>query len=243
MAKRSRIEPRERGEEPEDRLTAEQVADYLRDHPEFLSNHPDLLPLLTPPSHHSGKGVVDMQHYMIERLQKDIERQSRHRNELLSSSRRNRMGQSRVHGAALEIIAASDFEQLVEIISTDLAVRLEVDVVRLCVEAGGKIRKRDECSGIRLLEPGTINRVMGTEQQALLRRTDEPEALIYGSAAPLVASEALLRLRIGEDTPEGLLALGARNPGHFDTGQGTELLQFLARVIETTIRAWLGLAA
>jgi uncharacterized protein YigA (DUF484 family) len=37
------------------------------------------------------------------------------------------------------------------------------------------------------------------------------------------------------------LALGARRPGVFHPGQGTELLVFLGQVIEHVIRAWLDL--
>jgi uncharacterized protein YigA (DUF484 family) len=43
--------------------------------------------------------------------------------------------------------------------------------------------------------------------------------------------------------PVGLLALGARKPGVFHPGQGTELLTFLARTLGITIAAWLDLAA
>lgn len=243
MGKRSSITPQPEAEGDARDLSSHEVAGYLREHPDFLLGHPDLLGVLAPPTQHSGNGVVDMQRFMIERLQSEIAWHNRHRDELLSSSRRNLSSQSRVHGAALEIIAAADFEQLVEVITTDLAVRLDVDVVRLCVELRGRSRPRTHQAGIRLLPPGTVDRVMEGDRQALLRRVDAPEPAIYGSAAPLVASEALLRLEFSAETPVGLLALGARNPDHFEPTQGTELLQFLARVIGTTIRSWLGLAA
>jgi uncharacterized protein YigA (DUF484 family) len=40
--------------------------------------------------------------------------------------------------------------------------------------------------------------------------------------------------------PAGLLGFGTRHPGYFNAGQGTELLTFLARVLEHCIRQWLG---
>ncbi len=243
MAKRSNTGTARRADGSGRKLDPDEIVAYLRAHPKFLADHPDLVTLLTPPSHHSGKGVVDMQQFMIERLQGEIEQHGREQSELLSASRRNLSSQSRIHGAALEIIAAQDFEQMVEIITTDLAVRIDADVACLCVEAGGPVRKRSQRPGVRLLEPGTIDRVMGSGRSVILRRTDEPSVAVYGSGAPLVASEGLLRLEISEDSPEGLLALGSRNPVHFEGAQGTGLLQFLARVIEITIRAWLGLAA
>ena len=66
---------------------------------------------------------------------------------------------------------------------------------------------------------------------------------LFGAAAGLVRSEALIRLSIGDATPEALLALGSRDAEHFQEGQGTELLGFLARVVEGSIRGWLNLPA
>ena len=43
--------------------------------------------------------------------------------------------------------------------------------------------------------------------------------------------------------PPALLIFGTRHPGYFNAGQGTELLSFLARVIEHCLRLWLGLKA
>jgi uncharacterized protein YigA (DUF484 family) len=69
----------------------------------------------------------------------------------------------------------------------------------------------------------------------------EGDAMVFGPGAGLVSSDALLRLSISSTTPTALLALGAREPGQFHPGQGTELLTFLARVVESCIRGWLNL--
>ena len=66
---------------------------------------------------------------------------------------------------------------------------------------------------------------------------------IFGPAAGLVRSDALIRLTVGRSAPPALLAFGTRHPGYFHAGQGTELLSFLARVIEHCLRLWLGLKA
>ena len=57
-------------------LDAGAVADYLRRHPDFLAAHPDLIPALTPPELRRGEGVVDMQHFMLQRLRHDLARRS-----------------------------------------------------------------------------------------------------------------------------------------------------------------------
>ena len=55
--------------------------------------------------------------------------------DLLANSRDNLSTQDRVHKAVLALLAAKSFEQFIEIVTTDLAVLLDVDVVTLCVES------------------------------------------------------------------------------------------------------------
>jgi uncharacterized protein YigA (DUF484 family) len=82
---------------------------------------------------------------------------------------------------------------------------------------------------------------MGKGRQVLLRddTTGDPE--VFGGAAELVRSDALLRLKPSKAAPNALLAFGTRHPGYFHPGQGTELLSFLGRIIEFGIRSWLDL--
>ncbi|MGC5204424.1 DUF484 family protein, partial [Klebsiella pneumoniae] len=65
--------------------------------------------------------------------------------------------------------------------------------------------------------------------------------VLYGPAASLVQSDALVRLEFSAAAPIGLLALGARETGKFHAGQGTELLSFFAKALARLIRQWLDL--
>jgi uncharacterized protein YigA (DUF484 family) len=62
---------------------------------------------------------------------------------------------------------------------------------------------------------------------------------LYGGGAGLVLSQALVRLHIGPDQPEALLAFGSRDPDLFQKGQATDLLSFLGKVIERRFHSWL----
>ena len=54
-------------------------------------------------------------------------------------------------------------------------------------------------------------------------------------------SDVLMRLRVSSGSPDGVMCFGSRNPEAFGPEQATELLFFLAKVLENTIRAWLDL--
>jgi uncharacterized protein YigA (DUF484 family) len=212
-----------------DGITGAQVADYLRAHPDFLSSQSDLLRTLTPPPRHKGGNVVDMQAFIIERLRTDHD-------DLLTTSRGNMAGQSRVHEAVLAFLSARSLEHLVHLVTTDLAVILGLDVVALCVESA----EAESAAGVRVLPPGTVNRLLDGGHELRLDGETEADPAVYGGIGALVRSQALIRLEFGGKDSTGLLALGSREEGKFHARQGKELLTFLARVTECCVRSWLG---
>ncbi len=226
---------------PDRTPTAEDVVDYLRLHPEFLVDNPNLLSVLRPPARNSGSNVVDMQNFMIERLRREVERFKASQGELIATARGNLSSQSRIHVAVLDIVGAPTFEHLIETVTTDLAVRLDIDVVSLCVECDRSGIPAAARSNVQGLEPGTIDLLLGDGYDTLLRSTVEGDSEVFGAASGLVRSDALLRLSIGSSAPAALLALGSRQEGRFEPGHGTELLRFLATALENTMRSWLNL--
>jgi uncharacterized protein YigA (DUF484 family) len=223
-------------------IGAEDVAAYLRKHPDFLAERADLLAVLTPPALRRGDSVVDMQHFMLQRLRSDLARAKTQQRALIATSRSNLTSQNRIHAAVLAILGATSFEQLLQTVTTDLAVLLDVDVVTIGVESAASAQPRLPLHGIQILRSGTVDDLLGAERDAMLRADTAGDAALFGSAAGLVRSQALLRLDVSEHAPVGLLCIGTRRPDKFHPGQGTELLSFLARVTELTIAAWLDLA-
>ncbi|QJE73961.1 DUF484 family protein [Aerophototrophica crusticola] len=225
---------------PEDALTAEDVAAYLRDNPDFLVQRPDVIPYLVPPSADLGDGVADMQYFMVQRLRGELARMADQQRELVATSRANLNNQNRVHAAALFLLDATSFTHLVQTITTDLAVLLDLDVAALGVEGVTGEVTHVNPSGVRVLEPGFVNGLLGRRDVGL-RANIQGLPEIYGQGAGLVRSEALVRLDLGPEAPVGLLAFGSREPDMFHPGQATELLAFLAHVVERSIRRWLDL--
>ena len=222
--------------------TAAQVVAYLRRHPDFLARHPELLDMQMSPGRHGGGGVVDLQQFMVERLRGEVNKLRGEQDEILANTRDNISTQERIHKAVVELLEAESFEQFIDIITGDLGLLLEVDVVSLCVELSDHTAKRPKHEGIQFLTRGAVDRVLGGKDKHVVLRDEavgDPE--IFGPASELVRSDALLRLNISSHAPAGLIAFGARHPGYFHAGQGTELMSFLGRVIEFGIRTWLDL--
>ncbi len=220
---------------------AAQVIAYLRRHPDFLYRHPELLDIQAPPARHNDGSVVDLQHFMVERLRQDVAKLRANQDEIIANSRDNLGTQERIHKAVLALLEADTFEEFIEIITGDLVLLLEVDVVCLCIERTEGYNRRPKLDGLELLEQGAVDRIMGKGKQVLLRDDTIGDPEVFGGAAELVRSDALLRLKPSKAAPNAVLAFGTRHPGYFHPGQGTELLSFLGRIIEFGIRSWLDL--
>lgn len=224
-------------------LSPDAVAEYLSRNPDFLLTHPELLSILTPPKLERGERVVDMQHFMVQHQRAEIARLKSQQKSLITVTRANLATQARVHSAVIAILGASSFEQLIQIVTTDLATLLDADVVTIAVErqTSETQRARLPHPGVQILDPGTVVEVLGPERDVLLQTDLPADARLFGDGAGLVRSAALARLPVSRKAPAGMLCIGTRKPGKFQTGQGTELLSFLARALGITIAAWLDL--
>ncbi|SDG54636.1 DUF484 family protein [Roseospirillum parvum] len=219
------------------------VAHWLRSHPEALGrllagdpalidallNAPDPAP---PPA--QGK-VVSLQPFLMSRLRREMADLKASTEDLIHTSRANLSIQGRTHEAALALLDAAELPALADTLAERLPLILELDACVLCLETGPRVLSEAVRTQVTNLPQGTVDVILGPGRDVLLREKVEGGVNLYGPAAGLVCSDALVRLRPpaldGTPMPTGLLALGSRVEGTFSPGQGVELLTFLAAVL------------
>ncbi|CAA7623513.1 DUF484 family protein [Magnetospirillum sp. UT-4] len=227
---------------PDPALSDEQVVAYLRRHRDFLLRHPELAAVLAPPSRWpEADGVVDLQAYIIERLNEEIDRIKGTAEHLIHTSRSNMSTQNRTHQAVLVMLTAADMAGLARAVADDLPAMLDVDVGMLCFEECDRALPALAAPGIQRLPRGRVAALMGgPDRDCALNEQMPGDPAVFGDGAGLVVSSALVRVSPGGGCPDGVLALGSRHHRTFHSGQGTELIIFLARVAETCIRRFVG---
>ena len=219
------------------------VLAWLKQNPEFLSDHPELLETLTPAPRFPGDRVIDLQSVFLHRLQGENARLRETMDAIIGAARDNRSAQGRIHAGVLQLLAGESLEAVVHTATSDLPLALNVEAVSICIEAGTCGLPIGSSGGVRLLPEGAVDRYIGAGRDSALVARCVGEERIYGAVAGVIRSQALVRLRVGRDAPSGLLALGAREHASFRQTQGTELVMFLARALETIMRQWLDRAA
>ncbi len=221
------------------KITAADVVEYLRNEPNFFSQHPEALTAISSADSDQGDGVINFQSVVINKLRDSAEEFKQERKDLLLTARTNQQSLSRIHECVLAVLASKSFEQVIHTVTTDFTVMLDLDMVILCIEADDEKIRLLDTRGLVVLPEGEIERCLGAEKLVSLRGDITGEKRIFGAGASLIRSEAIVRLNISSVTPPSLIAFGSRDPLRFDSGQSTELVAFLACVLEHVISTWL----
>lgn len=233
------LEPLESEENQEASLDEEAVMEFLMSHPDFFEDKVEVLAHLNVPARFgSGNGpktgVVDFQQVMLEQQREAVKELRECVRDVIETSRANLTIQQRTHAAVLALLGAQDFDQLVHAIVDDLPMLLDLDVVAVGYEPSDNPFSWLISPEINALEEGLVDALLGSGREAKIFPYMEDDGSVFGSASGLVQSAAVARLNPGRGTPAGLMALGSREPT-FQQGQGTDLVVFLARVLEICV--------
>jgi uncharacterized protein YigA (DUF484 family) len=227
------------------RVNAESVRDYIRNHPEIVAEDTELLGTIIPAIYANDGAAYDMQRFAIDRLKAQTDELIRQRDRAMNSLRVNAAVTARMQSAVLSILEARNFEEMIRCITSRLAGTLEVDRIQMCVEETheGMIDNLTEAEklGVRIVPECGVDAMLGEGGNAILESDTRGPAMLFGPSGRDVKSYALVRLAFSPIAPPGLLAIGSHDPHTFAPKQGTDSLEFLARVIERQVRAWLGL--
>ena len=222
--------------------TEDEVLRWIKDHPDFLTDNPEFLTLITPPeAQKTGDAVEDFQFHMLERLQARQRELKDDLEELIGVTRDNISTQMQVQSSIIAIVRANSLEQLLQALTDDLPALFDVDVIRLAIETPLAEHyetqfSESSYSGIGVLPPGGTDAAIGQTHRsyAIMETRDGfPEAAkdVFDACSGLIRSCILLRLTLPKTKRSGLLAFGVRHAGRFHSGQSDELLQFLATII------------
>lgn len=230
------LEP-ERAEHAIESMMSDNVREYLIDHPEFLDENWDLLAAMVPPVQRLGEGVQDFQRYMLAKLQVSYVTIKTEHDDLIELMQEHMQRQNRINSAILSLIDAPNFDSALKFITTDLSALMDQEAVSLFLEAGGGL-PLGNYGGMRVMPEGFICEwIAGRDIELEERIQAAPE--LFGEKSHLVRSQALIRLYLDNNLPQGLLALGHREPMYYATGIAMEQMECLGAVVERTLRKWI----
>jgi len=233
-------------------------AEPLQDWRERVLSDPDLIlddrdvmrALITANDRQMGGNIVDMRGIAMERLENRLDRLEDTHRSVIAAAYENLAGTNQIHRAILTLLEQPDFEAFLKVLGTEVAAILRVDRIRLVLESAEasddsapKVQKLEDV--LTVVAPGFVDEYLTAgraipERTVTLRQVGDSSGRIYGEAADWIASEALLRLDLGEGRLPALLVIGSEDPHQFRPSQGTDLLTFFTGVFERNMRRYLG---
>jgi hypothetical protein len=208
----------------------ESVRAWLLAHPEHLRRDEALLADLNLRA--AASNVVEFVPSTVARLEAALERETAARKEIEAVAEINFNTQMQIQGVVVDLLNSRNH--------TDLARRVDESAREpFGLVAGAIALEGPERVPVtwRDLPPGGVDDLLGPTRSHRLSKINGADGL-FGDAWASVRSVALIRLKLWYPERNAVLAFGSADPEHYAPGQGAELVDFLARVVERTAERW-----
>jgi uncharacterized protein len=212
-------------------MNADDVARYLRTHPQFFDQHPELLETISVPHPYGGRAIplVERQALALREKNKALEGKL---GELLHFGEENDAISEKVHRLSVALAGAKDFPALAASLYFHLREDFAVPHVALRVWGKSVPADFDEAQSVDEAQRHYAG-TMGAPQCG--PATGNPFAAWFREAAEHVRSMALVPL--GQTAVFGLLALGSEDPKRFFPEMGTLYLRRIGELCAAGVTA------
>ncbi len=208
-------------------LTREQVADYLRENPEFFVDQDELLRSLTLP-HDSGRAIslVERQVHLF-REQRDTLR--RELVELVSIARQNDRLFEKSKRLLMQVIEARTLNDMASAIDDSIRGDFGLDAASVLLFTEANVAGASQ-GALHVVRPVEARERLGSlleGDRAVCGQFRESErAFLFPDRDEPIASVALVPLR--SDELVGVFAVGSCQPGYFDQSMGSLFLSYIS---------------
>lgn len=219
-------------------ITAEEIADYLRNHPGFFNEHPDLLTEIKVP--HISGDAVSLVERQVSVLRSENEQTRKKLHELIEIARQNEELARRLHQLSLTLMDESEPRDIFSTLYDNLARNFHADrvAVRLfCEPAFIDTYAGDEFAGKDVTEKSLFKTIIEKREPLCGRMKLQQQVFLFGDDGNEIASAVMVPLH-GDDWG-GILSIGSFDPDRFQPGMGVELLANLGEILSFILKPWI----
>ncbi len=217
-----------------DKIGAHEIAAWLRRHPTFLQQFPDLaLSLVVPRDQGPAASLAS---YQLEILRDKNRELSRRLHELFGNAQENERLAVRTHQLTLALMKQRSPADTARAMAASLAEDFNGDLVRIVLlDAVEGLADAEWLQVIADADPrlAPFRDCLKDGEPICGRLHPDKNALLYGLRAEDVQSSALLPL-----PGLGLIAVGSREPNRFFPGMGTLFLRMMGDAFAAAMRRY-----
>lgn len=214
----------------EQTLQPDQVAAYLRHHPAFLADYPELAAQLTLPREQGAAASLAV--YQLQSLRDKNADLERRLAELIAIASENEQLMKRVHDLTVALLRANTPEVTARSVIAKLSADFHTEQVRLVLFGPATLPPADWLVQVPEGRTGLpeFSDFLAHHEPIAGRLSAERLQRLFGQRAAGVRSAAVMPL--GE---LGLLAIGSSDADHFQPGMGTLFLKMIAATITAAL--------
>lgn len=219
-----------------EKLGAHEVATWLRRHPKFLQQFPDLAISLVVPREQGP--AASLASYQLDVLRDKNRELARRLHELFANAQENERLAVRTHQLTLALLKQDNAADTLRAMAASLAEDFQGDLVRMVLfEPVAGLEETDwlqviEADDVRL---ASFRDALSEGEPICGRLHPDKNALLYGMRAEQVQSSALLPL-----PGIGLLTVGSHEPNRFFPGMGTLFLRMMGEALAVALHRFDG---
>lgn len=210
-----------------EKLGAHEVAAWLRRHPAFLQQFPDLaLTLMVP---RDNGPTASLASYQLDILREKNRELAKRLHELFANAQENERLAVRTHQLTLALLKQDSAADTLRAMAAALAEDFHGDLVRIVgFRAVEELAEADWFQHVAADSPrlAGFQDILKAGEPVCGRLHPDKNALLYGMRAEDVQSSALLAL-----PAVGLVAVGSRDPNRFFPGMGTLFLRMMGEAL------------
>ncbi len=204
-----------------------QVAQYLADHPDFLTRHAELLEVLSIPHDTTGSSLIERQ---VSMLQQEIRQQRALLEEYRTVASENQQILERMHRVQLEMVQSESLQELLDRVSQRLSEQFGCRQVSLVLIDGDGLPEHPVLRAPKDEQARTELAALTAITEPLCGRLSKRRReLLFGDASDQVQSAVCTPL--DTQVAMGVLALGSDSEDQFHPGMGTLFLSLMAQTL------------
>ncbi len=211
----------------------EDIALYLRDHPEFFGDHPELLASISVPHPHGGR-AISLHERQLEVLREKNRAMERKLAELIRVGQENDAIGDKLLAWTRQLLLVTEGERLPQAVSDGMQKLFDVPQVALRLWGLRQPYRDLPCAIAVAVDAITLANSM--KQPYCGPNADFRAATWLPEGGAATRSIALLPLRKGADPSAfGLLVLGSADPSRFEMNMGTAYLERIAEMASAAL--------
>jgi len=211
-----------------------QLISLLRENPDILNRHPELIAVLEV-AHQTG-GAVSLIERQVEVLRQQSQNQENRLRELMDVARDNERLSQTCFRLAVDLLATHDVDDVISIVLDTFKTELSAEfaVVKLFSEDADLIEQSDGLFvDVNSEELNAFKTMLQHKNTVCGKSTDEQKAYLFDDKAEKVKSVAIIPLVAGANL--GLIGLGADNTQRFKSNMGTDFLSQVGELISASL--------